>query len=226
MSGIGLLNEKPLHASLKQWCAEQGDRFEVPVDGFVVDIVRGDLLLEIQTGNFASIKTKLTTLVRTHRLRLIYPIAREKWIIKRAKGEGGGASRRKSPKRGRCEDLFREMVSLPHLLSSPNFSMEVLMIREEETRRYEGPRRWRRRGWAIEERRLLEVVDRRIFETPADWLALLPEQLASFTAEDLAEMIGIRRDLAQKMAYSLRKSGLVELTGKRGRANLYTVAGA
>jgi hypothetical protein len=56
MSGIGLLNEKPLHASLKQWYARPGDRFEVPVDGFVIDVVRDDLLIEIQTRNFSSLK--------------------------------------------------------------------------------------------------------------------------------------------------------------------------
>lgn len=42
VSGIGLLNEKSLHASLKQWYAQPGDRFEVAVDGFVIDIVRND----------------------------------------------------------------------------------------------------------------------------------------------------------------------------------------
>lgn len=40
-SGIGTLNEKPLHAALKGWYARPGDRFEVPVDGYLVDIVRG-----------------------------------------------------------------------------------------------------------------------------------------------------------------------------------------
>ncbi len=59
MSGIGLLNEKPLHASLKEWYAQPGDRFEQPVDGYVVDVVREGLLLEIQTANFSSIKTKM-----------------------------------------------------------------------------------------------------------------------------------------------------------------------
>jgi hypothetical protein len=44
---IGTLNEKPLHAALKQWYAEPEDRIEAPVDGFTVDIVRGDLLIEI-----------------------------------------------------------------------------------------------------------------------------------------------------------------------------------
>ena len=42
MAGIGVLNEKPLHASLKDFCARPGDQFEVTVDGFVIDIVRGD----------------------------------------------------------------------------------------------------------------------------------------------------------------------------------------
>ena len=226
MSEIGLLNEKPLHASLKKWYARPGDRFEVAVDGFVIDIVRDDLLVEIQTGNFASIRSKLATLVRSHRLRLIYPIAREKWIIKLAKGDRTGITRRKSPRRGREADMFWEMVSFPQLLANRNFSLEVLMIREEEVRRYEGKRNWRKKGWGIEERRLLEVVDRRMFENPRDWRSFLPEGLESFTTRDLAEGIEIGITLAQKMAYCLRKAGVIELIGKRGRTNLYRVAGA
>src|SRR4030067_3251211 len=117
MSGIGLLNEKPLHTSLKEWYARSGDQFEVAVDGFVIDIVQDDLLLEIQTCNFASIKPKLFSLVRTHKTRLIYPIAKEKWIIRLAKDDGAGAARRKAPQRGRGEELFWEMVSFPPFLS-------------------------------------------------------------------------------------------------------------
>jgi hypothetical protein len=226
MSDIGRLNEKPLHASLKEWCAEPGDRFEERVGRFVVDIVREDLLLEIQTGSFASIKAKLQALVPTHRVRLIYPIAQEKWIVKRPGRGHAEVTRRKSPKRGRLEDLFAQMVSFPRLLADPNFSLEVLLIREEELRRYDGERRWRRKGWATEERRLLDVVDRRLFETPADWRALLPETLAeSFTTSGLAEASGIPRRLAQRMTYCLRQAGVITLLGKQGRANLYRVGG-
>lgn len=224
MTGIGLLNEKPLHASLKQWYARPGDQFEVPVDGFVIDIVRDDLLIEIQTRNFSSIKLKLNKLARSHRVRLIYPIVQEKWIVRLAKDGGRGPIRRKSPKRGRLEDLFAELVSIPQLLTNPNFSLEVLMIRQEEVRRYEGRRRWRTRGWVIEGRQLLDVLDRRLFGDSADWLAFLPDGLGSFTTKDLATGIATRRDLAQKMAYCLRKARLIELIGRRGRANLYRVA--
>jgi hypothetical protein len=225
MSGIGLLNEKPLHASLKQWYARPGDRFEVPVDGFVIDIVRDDLLIEIQTRNFSSIKSKLTNLTRTHQVRLIYPIVQEKWIVRSASDNGGRVMRRKSPKRGRFEDLFWELVSIPHLLSNRNFSLEVLMIREEEVRRYDGKRAWRRRGWLLEGRRLLEVLDRRVFWDSSDWLRFLPDGLESFTTTDLATGMKTRTELAQKIAYCLREGRMIELIGRRGRANLYRVAG-
>ena len=226
MSGIGLLHEKPLHASLKKWYARPGDRFEVAVEGFVIDIVRRELLLEVQTGNFSSIKSKLTHLVRSHQIRLIYPIAQEKWIVQLAKDGRSDVTRRKSPKRGRVEDLFWEMVSIPQLSSNRNFSLEVLMIREEEARRYDRTRKWRRRRWFVEERRLLEVVDRRLFKESADWLALLPEGLESFTTKDLAEAIGSGRELAQKMAYFFRKVRAIEPIGRRGHAYLYRIAGA
>jgi hypothetical protein len=222
ISRIGLLNEKPLHASLKQWYAQPGDRFEVPVDGFVIDIVRDNVLLEIQTRHFGAIKSKLATLVDSHQVRLIYPIAREKWIVQSPGGANAFVTRRKSPKRGRVEDLFRELVAIPRLLSHENFSLEVLLTREEETRRYDR-RRWRTRGWVTEERRLMEVMERRVFETPRCWLALLPHRSEPFTSRDLAQAIGIRLDLAQKMTYSLREAGLIQALGKRGRATLYAL---
>ncbi|HEX6647884.1 MAG TPA: hypothetical protein VF075_00040 [Pyrinomonadaceae bacterium] len=222
MSGIGLLNEKPLHASLKQWYARPGDRFEVAVDGFVIDIVRDDLLIEIQTRNFSAIKFKLANLVRSHRVRLIYPIVQEKWIV-RLPANGGGTIRRKSPRRGRLEELFGELVSIPHLLTNPNFSFEVLMTREEEVRRYAGKRAWRTRGWVIEGRRLLDVLDQRVFGASTDWLRFLPHGLDSFTTGDLATGLETDRELAQKMAYCLREGKMIELIGRRGRANLYRV---
>jgi hypothetical protein len=222
MSRIGVLNEKPLHASLKQWYAQPGDQFEVPVDGFVIDIVRDKVLVEIQTRHFGAIESKLAALVSTHQVRLIYPIAQEKWIVQSAPGGNGLVTRRRSPKRGRVEELFREAVGIPQLLAHPNFSLEVLLTREEESRRYDG-RRWRSRGWVTEERRLLEVVDRRLFAGAASWLALLPQRNEPFTSRDLAHAIGVRLDLAQKMTYSLRQAGFITSLGKQGRATLYGV---
>jgi len=218
-----VLNEKPLHAALKRQYAQPNDRFEVSVDGFLVDIVRDDLLVEIQTRSFAAVKQKLTSLVAHHPVRLVYPIAQEKWILKLAKDGQSHLSRRKSPKRGTLEDVFEELVSLPQLLSHPNFSVEVVFIHEEEIRRYDRTRSWRRRGWVTHERRLLQIVAQRLLETPGDLCTLIPFSLAEpFTTHDLAIAMKKPRRLAQKMVYCLRRMGSITPVGKRGNTILYT----
>jgi hypothetical protein len=219
---IATLNEGPLHAALKQWYAEEGDRFEVPLEGRQIDVVRGDLLIEIQTKSFASLQKKVRKLVEDHRVRLVHPVTAEKWII-RLDDDGDVLGRRRSPKRGGLHDVFEELVSVPALLANPNFSLDVLLIREEEVRQQRGVRR--RKGWAIVERRLVRVVENHLFEQPMDLLRLLPESLPRpFTTADLAAQLGIARDLAQKMAYCLRKAGAVDEGDKRGNAKTYWIA--
>jgi hypothetical protein len=219
---ISTLNESPLHAGLKSWYARPGDQLEVEVEGFIVDIVRDGLLIEIQTRNLSSLKHKLHVLADDYPVRLVYPVPRDKWIVKLAEDGASVQSRRKSPKRGQIEDLFRELVSLPKLLAHPNFSLDVLLIQEEEFRRYDGSRAWRRRGWVTHERRLLTVLERKRFNTPADLAELLPPDLAEpFTTSDLAVAIARPRRLAQQMAYCLRKIGRIEVVGKQGNAILY-----
>jgi hypothetical protein len=220
---IGLLNEKPLHAALKEWYGRPDDRLEVPVDGYIIDILRGDLLIEIQTGNFSPLRKKLSDLVERHPVRLVYPITGEKWIVKAPRNKRGSMERRKSPKRGDILELFEELVSFPELLCHQNFSLDVLLIQEEEVRRYRGRRGWRRKEWVTQERRLLGVLQRRLVERPADIIAFLPTGLPRrFTTADIASALNRPLWVAQKMAYCLRKMGLIDLVGKRDRSNLYT----
>ncbi|OQA42782.1 MAG: hypothetical protein BWY52_02119 [Chloroflexi bacterium ADurb.Bin325] len=225
---IGTLNEKPLHAALKEWCARPDDRFEVAVDGYVIDIVRGDRLIEIQTRSFAALKAKLARLVETHAVHLVYPVAAEKWIV-RVDDDGAALGRRKSRLRGSFMQVAHELVSFPRLLADPNFTLEVALIREEEVRRRDPARarNWRRRGWATVERRLLEVVDSRVLRTPADLAALLPAELAEpFTAHDLAAATGQPLRLSQQLIYCLRETGVLAEVGKRGRSRLLARADA
>jgi hypothetical protein len=222
MTNIGSLNEKPLHAALKDWYARPDDRLEARVDGYVIDVLRDSLLIEIQTTSFGKIRDKLTDLVSRHPLRLVYPVAQERWIVKQGGDGHTQLSRRKSPKRGSYAHLFGELVSFPAIMNESNFSVEVVLIQEEEIRRHHPNRGWRRRGWLTHERRLLRVLERRRFDTPDDLLALLPAGLPErFTTAQLGRALGERRRLAQQMAYCLREMGAIEQVGKRGRFNLY-----
>jgi hypothetical protein len=222
-SHIGTLNEKNLHALLKDWYAEPDDQFEVSLDGYFIDIVRDDLLIEIQTRNFGAMKRKLLDLTARHKVRLVHPIAEQKWIIKLPKNGKGKETRRKSPKKGMLEHIFDELVYIPKLMSIPNFSLEVLLIHEEEVRRHDGNRSWRRKGWAAQERRLLKVVDQQVYSTPEDMCAYIPSGLPEpFSTADLANGMDRPRSLAQKVAYCLREMGAITAVGKKGNAILYS----
>lgn len=219
---IGTLQENSLHAALKAWYAQPGDQIEVKVEGYFVDIVRGDLLIEIQTRNFAAIKPKLARLLERHPVRLVHPIPVEKWIVRLPPEGDEPLDRRRSPRRGRLEHLFGELVRIPHLVPHPNFSLEVLLTREEEIRRDDGRGSWRRKGWSIADRRLLEVVERVSLETPDDFRLFLPPGLAQpFTNRELGVALHLPRYLASKMVYSLRQMGIVEVAGQRGRSFLF-----
>jgi len=222
-NGINTYNEKSLHAALKQWYALPDDQVEIKVDGFIIDLVRGDLLVEIQTGSFSPLKRKLARLVETHPVRLVYPVPLEKWILTRFPGEMQPPRRRKSPKRGCAEHVFSQLIYIPQLMLSPNFTLEVLLTREEEVRRPVLKKHARSKGWATEERHLLAVIDRVTFQTPDDLLDLLPKGLADpFTVRELAKAMHQPERLAQKAVYSLRAMGAVIAAGKKGRAGLYS----
>jgi hypothetical protein len=227
MNQIGQLNEQPLHHALKLYYAGEEGRIEVHLAGYVIDVVLGDQLVEIQTGNFSSIRQKLHRLIQDHPVRVVYPIAVEKWIVKeQAPGQEDARTRRKSPKRGRDIELFKELVSFPELMLEPNFTMEIALIQEEQVREYHEGRYWRQKGWKTTERRLLNVVECRSYSTPQSMAEMLPEGLPSqFTTAELAEGRGISRRLAQKMAYCLRQMEVLEIVGKRGRSILYALGG-
>jgi hypothetical protein len=218
---IGTLRESSLHASLKALYARPGDELEAIRKGYVVDLVRPDELVEFQTGNFASLRPKLTALLAHHRVRLVHPVAVDRTIV-RIDGDGVVRSRRRSPVHGCHLSLFDELVSLPTLAAHPSLTFEVVLARVEE-HRLDAPRtRRRRKPWRIVDRVLVEVLEQRSLTGAAGLAGALPDGLADpFTTADIASALGIDRALAQRIAYTLRLAGVIELTGRHGRALEY-----
>ena len=167
---IGELRERSLHAGLKSWYARPRDRVEVPMEGYIIDLVRRGTLIEIQTRGFGKLRPKLNRLVSTHRVRVVFPIAERKWIVT-TDAEGCVLRRRLSPKRGAYRDLFAELMRIPNVMGSPNFTLDVLLVKVEELRCADGRGSWRRKGVSVLDTRLLEVVGGRRFRTPADLAA-------------------------------------------------------
>ena len=218
---IGSINERSLHSQIKDWYSLETDDIEVKVGGYIIDIIRGDLLIEIQTGNFTSIRDKLRNLVENNTVRLVYPIPALKWVV-RITTEGEEISRRRSPKKGKLSDLFTELVSIPDLASEDNLSLEILMIESEDIWCDDGKGSWRRRGASIVDRRLIDVRDSVGFSTRDDFLQFIPKNIETpFTNKTLADESGMKINIVRQMTYCLRKMGAIEEVGRKGNALLF-----
>ncbi|MGO9906183.1 MAG: hypothetical protein ACLP4R_26430 [Solirubrobacteraceae bacterium] len=221
MSSIGVLREGPLHAAVKGMLAAPGDRVEVPVGRFVIDLIRADgEFVEVQAGGFGALGAKLDALLDRHRFRIVYPVAAERRIV-RVDEHGEVLSVRRSPKCGTVVEVFDKLTAFPSLLTHPNLTVEVLLLGEDHIRAA-GPVTVGRRTRDPGVRHLREVLARiELYGTDDVVRALPPLPPQPFSTRELASLLGCSMLLAQRTAYCLRAINIIEAAGKRGRTPLH-----
>ncbi len=217
--------ETSLHRQLKEHYAVDASRQEVACEGYRIDAVRNGQLIEIQHGSLAAIRDKIAVLLENHRVMVVKPIIANKQLVKLDRRGGEELNRRRSPKRGKLLDVFNELVYFTRVFPHKRLTLEVALVEVEELR-YPGHGRRRRRrenDFQIEDQRLTRIVETHRFRTLADLRRLLPRNLpASFHTGHLAELMGVRRNVAQQIAYFLRETGAIYSVGKQGNALLYS----
>lgn len=220
--------ETSLHQQLKAHYAGDDGELEVKLGRYRIDVVRDDLLIEIQHGGLAAIRDKVRALCKKHRVLVVKPIVAKKTLVKCKQKGGRVLSRRRSPKRGELLDLFDELVHFTRAFPHRNLTLEVPLVEVEEWR-YPGHgrrRRWRKTDFVVEDQKLVEVNHVCRLQTRGDLLGLLPANLPQpFCTAQLADGLGKPRWLAQRVAYCLREMGAAKAVGKQGNAILYKTAG-
>ena len=221
-TGIGELNERSLHRALKAHYAVPGSQTEQAIDGYVADIVLHGRIIEIHTGSFWPLKRKLPRLLERHRVTLVHPVARDRYIVKPTADGKGVMSRRMSPKHGSVFAIFAALASIPRLLAHSNLTLEVVMTVEEEVRVADERRNRRRGGWTAVDRQLVAIVQTHRVQQMADLFAMLDAKLPpEFTTADLASAMQSSRRLGQQAAFCFREAGISEVCGKNGNAMVY-----
>jgi hypothetical protein len=221
--------EYSLHRQLKQHYAGQHAAQEVRLDGFRIDVVADDVLVEIQHASLAAIGRKVQRLLAEHRVLVVKPLVAAKQIIKRARADGPVVYRRMSPKRQTLLDAFHELVYFTRVFPNPRLEIELVLVEIEEWR-YPGHgrrRRWRRNDCMIEDQKLVAVRQRHRLRSVEDLRRLAECPLpAVFHTGHLAEALGVDRWIAQRIAYCWREMGAAQTVGKSGNAVLYAFPAA
>ena len=214
--------ETSLHRQLKALYSTEAASQEVRVDGFRIDAVDDGRLIEIQQASLAALRNKVRTLLCRHDVTVVKPLVARKLLVKRKCAGGPVLSSRYSPRRETFADLFSDLVHFVGVFPHPRLRLEVVFTLQEEHRVAARRRRWKGPDFRVLDRLLVGIEGRLVLNHAHDLARLLPPQLERvFSTEEIARHAPMPRWLAQKMAYCLRKTGAVDVAGKRGNAWLY-----
>jgi len=230
--GIGTLGEKTLHAVVKRFFEPDPAAHEIRVGPYVADIVGEDGIVEIQTGNFQSLRKKLEVFLEVAPVTVVYPIMHFKWLLWVDPENGDTSARRKSPRVGNYPDAMFELYKILPLLAHPNLRLTLLLVDLEEYRLRDGWSKDKKKGSHRYERIPLALAGRLDLRTPADWrlpeaqAAFFPASLPSpFTSKDYAKAARLNIHVAQTALRVLTHMGAAGRQGKRGNLYLYEVCG-
>lgn len=229
---IGVLGEKSLHSILKRFITEDETAYEVPVrtrDGdvrhkYVADVCIDNKIFEIQTGGFYPLIPKISYYLSEtdYDVTVVHPIPMiryKSWIDPES---GELKSRARSPKKGRAEDVLRELFWIREMLSSPRLHVTLLFLEEEEYRYLDGWSYDKKRGSNRCERVPVSLLGRVDLASREDYAAFLPPELPmEFVASEFGALLGLRGKAVYSALRVFLSLGFFEENGTRGRSVLY-----
>ena len=222
---IGTYKEKRLHQILKKFIEDDEACHEIPVGSYVADILRGNEIVEIQTGSFYPMKEKLRYYLEEteYFINIVRPLPYIKWCLWLQPESGEIKSRRRSPKKTLPKDIMRDWLYISDFLGNERLKVTYLLLEEEEYRFLCGWSADKKKGSKRFQMRPIGLVDEKVYRDADDYLEFLPKSLGhSFTASEYMKESGIRSYGGYAALKILCKLGFIEKSDeKRARSFLY-----
>lgn len=223
-AGIGTLQEKTVHAILKDYYSPDPDMQEIPINGYVADIYTGQEIIEIQTANFNKMRQKLDSFLAEYPVTIVYPIPHNKWLSWMDEETGECSPLRKSPKVGNVYHAFYELYKIKQYLRHPNLHLCFPLIDVEEYRLLNGWSKDKKKGSERFDRIPVALEDEICIYRIEDYMQLIPYELEEpFTVAEFAKAVKIKNHEAQTVLHILNYLEIIKRCGKKGRAYAYTV---
>ena len=221
-NGIGTLSEKTIHAVLKFYFAPDPCHQEQKVHNYVADILKDDQIIEIQTRNFNTLRRKLDAFLPEHQVRIVYPVAYNKWLCWVNETTGEVTKPRKSPKVGSPTAIFPELYRIKDYLKHPNLSLQIMMLDIEEYRLLNGWSKDKKKGSTRNDGIPINLADEIIIKETSDYVKLIPDNLPTqFTTKDYKKAAHVSQGCAWTALNILSHVNAIKLVGKQGNSHLF-----
>lgn len=208
--GIGTLSERGVHAVLKRYYGNEAAS-ELPLAGFVADILTDLGVIEIQTRNLRLLRRKLEAFLSLMPVTVVHPVALRHRTLRIDMVTGEIEKPRTLPRKGSIYDAFIELSSIRDLLKHPNLRIVVPLLIVDDIRL----KRPEKKGSKLVDRMPSDLIDEIEFSTLEDYRRLIPDFLPDpFTSEQFAQSAGIARPFAQAFLLVCDHLGVLRRVGK------------
>ncbi len=220
---IGTYKEKKLHIMLKKYFEEDESYHEIPTNGYIADIRRDGIITEIETSGFSGLKPKLSAYLPEYQVRLVYPLAYVKYISWINPEDGSISSRKRSPKKANVYNVLFEMVRILPYVKNENLTILAPLLEIDEYRMLDGWSKDKKKGSNRYERIPTDIFSIEEFSTNEDYIKYIPDSCEKdFTLSDFSKAAHINSSITSGIIHVFMERGLLERTGKRGNAYLYS----
>ncbi len=220
--GIGRMREKSVHAVLKYAYEPHAENHEIPLGGYVADILGEEGVIEIQSRDLWKLAPKLGAFLPVCDVTVVCPLAAQEWILRTDPGTGE-TTRRKSPKKLCPFDILPALSPAPirTLLANPRLHLRLVLL---EIERQDIARPGSRRRQRLDRRPLAFLEEVRL-DGPEDYRRLIPDMGGEpFTAAAFGKAANRPLAAARAALLPLIELGLVSRAGKQGNRNLYQLS--
>ncbi len=224
--GIGTLGEKRMHKVLKDYFDSDRSHQEIQHLGYVADIKNESGIIEIQTGSLAPLYPKLAAFLQNDKVTLVHPIIANKTLSWIDPDTGKISPSRKSPVHEGEFDGLVDLYNIRSHLSNPNLRIRLVSLDVDEYKFRDGYSRDRKKGSHRYERIPIAMNSIVCLDSPSDYMIFVPEsirEMKEFTAKDYACAVKKNSRYAYYGLTALLNAGVIEKTGKKGNAFIYTI---
>ena len=217
---IGERSEHSLHRIIKYLIDPTSLHHEQKISGKVVDIYLDNHIYEIQTKAFHNLRNKLETLLPNYQVTIVYPCIINKTITKFDE-QGEVKLIRKSPKKGKVINTLLELYRIKFFLDNPNLSIKILCIDVDEYQQEVKKSYKNRHGRIRVDQVPSKIIEEININKKEDYYKIIPVVENEFKLSEYAKLIKVRGKQVSYMFSVIRYLGLVEQTGKSGKAYTY-----
>lgn len=219
-SSIGTKQERTLHQYLKYYFCNESKYHEQKCYGYIVDILKDEKIIEIQTSSFNAMRKKLETLLSIYPITIVYPIIYEK-IIHNYDEDGCLINIKKSPKKEHPLKIGKELYKINYLLNNKNLSFICPILKIEE-HRIPYVNRYKQRKMTRIDQIPHELVDLVELKSKTDYQKLIPFD-NEFTALGFKKKLKLSDRESSAALIVLRTVKAIELVRKEGKKHIYKI---